>query len=137
MRRHVNKIDWRHFHIMCERLGNKISHAKFQSIYGHPRGGIITATIISHYLNIPLVTKIEKEMGVYDVIIIDDIANTGKTLKGIDYFRQTATLFVNETRCKYYPDFFVEKTKDWIVFPYGYEEDVVSKATIERYEHIH
>jgi hypoxanthine phosphoribosyltransferase len=126
MKRHIN---WRTFHGLCEELADKIAHAKFKSVYGYPRGGLIPATIISHYLNIPLITELDENAGVYETILIDDIADSGKTLKALDHKVRTATLFVNKNRCKYYPDFFVEETSNWIVFPYEYDNDSVSEVS--------
>ena len=126
MKRHIN---WNTLHGLCEELAEKVKHAKFSSVYGVPRGGLVPATIISHYLDIPLVTELDEHGGVYDVLVVDDIADSGKKIKDFDYKIRTATLFVNEERCKHYPDFFVEKTRDWIVFPFEYDhKDTISEV---------
>jgi hypoxanthine phosphoribosyltransferase len=132
-------IDWNYFHSMCEKLANKVKHANFKAVYGIPRGGLIPATIISHYLDIPLLTEYDDEnTGVYDVLVIDDIADSGNTLKELNYLRRRATLFVNKERCKHYPDFFVEETDEWVVFPYEYNKDTVSQVRFkDNHGHIH
>ena len=56
----------------------------FRGVYGIPRGGALLAVMLSHKLNIPFyplyfsTAKLEGN----DFIVIDDIADTGKTLQG-------------------------------------------------------
>ena len=122
-------ISWQHIHNLCEQLAENVRHAKFRAVYGIPRGGLIPATIISHYLNIPLVNSYEEDCDPYDVLVVDDIADSGNKLKELPDHMRRGTIFVNEERCKFYPDFFVSKTINWIVFPWEYEEDTVSRVT--------
>jgi hypoxanthine phosphoribosyltransferase len=131
------KIDWYYLHVMCKKLAEKVRHAKFKGVAGIARGGLIPAVIISHHLNIPYLTTYPVNADVYDVLVIDDIVDSGKTFKQVlegQEHRRFASLFVNKNKCNYYPDFFVEETTDWIVFPYETEEDSVSDVTYkERY----
>ena len=57
---------------------------KFDGVYGIPRGGTVLAVMLSHKLDIPFIMDVKE--GPYhavrdDYIIIDDIVDTGETLK--------------------------------------------------------
>ena len=51
---------------------------KFDGVYGIPRGGTVLAVMLSHKLDIPFITDLKDGD---DYIIIDDIVDTGETLK--------------------------------------------------------
>ena len=89
-------------------------------VYGLPRGGLIYAIWLSYKLDIPVLLHAAD-----NCIIIDDIADTGRSLY---HFRENRTQFN-----KYYittmyfvkdslvvPDFYMYEKKigDWIVYPY-------------------
>jgi hypoxanthine phosphoribosyltransferase len=46
-----------------------------KAIYGVPRGGLVVAVALSHLLDLPVVLYITKT-----VLIVDDVAETGRTL---------------------------------------------------------
>ncbi len=61
------------------------------------------------------------------VLLIDDISDSGKTLEFLVNLLKvkyavkeikTLTIFVNESNCKYYPDFYFEKINQWAGFPW-------------------
>ena len=60
-------------------LCQKLKHESFESVYGIPRGGLIIAVMVSHRLDIPLITSLS---GMYDtkLLIVDYIADTVVTL---------------------------------------------------------
>ena len=68
--------------------------------------------MISHKLNIPYVTKINK-----DTLVVDDICDTGETLKrSIAGF--TATLHYKPTAV-FTPDFYAKEVgSEWLVYPW-------------------
>ena len=74
-----NKIplDWeeidRLVDILCEKIITQIP--SIDSVMGLPRGGLIPAVMVSHRLNLPLVTLPEPH-----TLVIDDIADSGVTL---------------------------------------------------------
>lgn len=88
-------------------------------VYGPPRGGLIFAVMLSYKMNIPLLLNAAQ-----GCIIIDDIADSGRTLL---HFRENDTQFNRyyittmyyHERSAVVPDFWVyNKKDDWIVFPY-------------------
>ena len=97
---------------------------EFAGVYGIPRGGTILAVMLSHKLDIPFIMDLKDG---YDYIIIDDIVDTGETLK--KYKEQ------HECRNSYFvtiheheqssvkPDYSVLYKEDkWIVYPWEIEE---------------
>ena len=108
---------------------------KCVGVYGPPRGGLPIAVTLSHRLGIPLITK---ETDIYtkygnekSILIVDDIADTGKTLDSIKplmgpndlvytiYYHQQSTFKPNYT--------VFEKKEEWVVFPW--EEDIYGYET--------
>ena len=99
---------------------------KFDGVYGIPRGGTILAVMLSHKLDIPFIMDVKE--GPYhavrdDYIIIDDIVDTGETLKKYkeqpecrnSYF---VTIHEHE-HSSVKPDYSVLYKEDkWIVYPW-------------------
>ena len=54
----------------------------FKSVYGIPRGGLVVEVAISHRLGLPLKLKMEELDR--DTLIVDDIADSGRTLENLD-----------------------------------------------------
>ena len=84
-----------------------------EHVYGIPRGGLPIATYIAHQLNLELIFQISSFRR---TLIVDDIADTGQSLKKYTRYK-TATLFYKK-RSVVKPTVFVEEVEDWIVFPY-------------------
>ena len=103
---------------------------KFDGVYGIPRGGAVLAVMLSHKLDIPFIMDVKE--GPYhavrdDYIIIDDIVDTGETLKKYkeqpecrnSYF---VTIHEHE-HSSVKPDYSVLYKEDkWIVYPWEIEE---------------
>ena len=107
-------ISWDDMNILVDELCSTISKsgAEIKSITGIERGGLIPAVMISHKLNIPYVTKINKY-----TLVVDDICDTGETLKKtVAGF--TATLHYKKTAI-FTPDFYSKEVgTEWIVYPW-------------------
>ena len=107
-------ISWDDVNILVEDLCNTIasSGVQIKSITGIERGGLIPAVMISHKLSIPYVTKINK-----DTLVIDDICDTGETLKNI-VAGYTATLHYKPT-AGFTPDFYAKEVgTEWLIYPW-------------------
>ncbi|OHB20733.1 MAG: hypothetical protein A2939_00135 [Parcubacteria group bacterium RIFCSPLOWO2_01_FULL_48_18] len=114
---------WEEFVEDSERIGklveveSKKRKRQFDGVYGIPRGGMILAVCLSHRLGIPMLLAPTKRS-----LIVDDIADTGKTLA---HFRDLrcfiATLFYHP-RSIVKPDVWLRKKGSaWIVFPWERE----------------
>ena len=128
------KVSWKSFHQSCITLADIMVKNRFKPhfIYGIPRGGLIPATIISHYLDIPLISTIDNYSK--NILVVDEICESGKTIETIKITIRNfemrnirfGTIYVNEAHCKHYPNYFVHKTTDWVVFPYEQDKDTIS-----------
>ena len=117
-------VSWEDINKFIEDVEKDIKkrNLKPSGVYGIPRGGLIFATMLSYKMNIPLLLNAAK-----DCIIIDDIADSGRTLlhftENDTQFNKyyIATMYYHE-RSAVKPDFYSFKKKDnWIVFPYEYD----------------
>jgi len=118
-------LSWKAFDIACRRIANKVMENKWKIdyIYGIPRGGLVVAVRLSHILGKPLIGSINFEHDNIDfkaLLVVDDIADTGKTL---DYWRnhtdvKIATVYYHR-QSSVIPDIWVyEKQRNWITFPW-------------------
>lgn len=121
-------------------------------VVGISSGGLVLSKIVADYLDKPLAiiaarayprskTKRETDYGEWggiatidrvegNILIVDDLVEKGMTLsatynrfkrtKGITEIK-TTTMFVKPERI-FTPDFYVEETDKWIVFPYEQRE---------------
>lgn len=107
-------ISWDEIDQLVYQLCHKItvSGKKPSSVTGIERGGLIPAVMVSHRLNIPYVTRINK-----DTLVVDDICDTGQTLTHMTT-GCSATLHYKKT-ANYVPDFYAKEVGDeWIVYPW-------------------
>ena len=130
-----NKIflSWDDIKNVVDKVVEKIENLekKPYSLYGVPRGGLIPATWISHKTGINYQqinsTQISKMADLSHILIIDDICDSGKTVKEIrENFPKVkvACLYYKETASEK-PDIYGEIVgKEWLVFPWESEETV-------------
>ena len=109
--------------ILVEKV--KKSNVKYEVVYGLPRGGLVPAVMLSHALKLPLVLNMEEvwrmKVGGKEVLIVDDISDTGKTLKYFtDQQFHIATLYTrthtSETPTMY--NAFEVDHDNWLLFPW-------------------
>jgi len=119
-------ITWADYDKDIRVLANKIKKGgkKYALIYTRSRGGCVIATHLSHLLNIPWV-KIDTFAGIpLPILVVDDIADTGKTLKEIldcrkDYITNIATLYRKDGTIVE-PDYCAKTINKWVVFSWEY-----------------
>ena len=130
-----NIITWDVINNGIEMLSKEIisSNIKYEVIYGPPRGGLIPGVMLSHKLRIPLVLNMEEvwriDMQHGKVLIVDDISDTGKTLKYFDDKNfDIATIFVRMHTSKISPKFHAFDINDdtWLLFPWETEDTTQS-----------
>ena len=94
----------------------------FKGVFGIPRGGSLLAVMLSHKLDIPYITDFWR-VGDGDIVVIDDIADTGKTFQFYKEQPETkdahyVTIHEHE-RSIVKPDYSViNKGDKWIVYPW-------------------
>ena len=108
--------------ILADGISNNFEDIKY--IHGLSRGGLIPAVMLSHKLNIPL-TNTPHLYGSWQVLIVDDIADSGHTLKqwNAEDF-QTAVLHYKSHTSAVTPDIWAveHETNDWIVYPWEHPD---------------
>ena len=99
----------------------KKTNKDFKGVYGIPRGGLILAVMLSHKLDLPLIMS--KDELDENSIIIDDIADTGRTLWDfLEYQSYVVTIHKHE-KSIFKPDYSVlDKGDKWIVYPWETED---------------
>lgn len=137
-------VNYTTFGNLMNRMVEKIlsSQHDFVAVHGLPRGGSSIAVHLSHFLKLPMVinlTHFKNEFPNGKLLVVDDIIDSGKTferfleiaeLKHIPF--ETAVLFY-KPHSSYTPDYFIEETIDWIVFPWEPMEEIPNR---EVYEHL-
>jgi len=119
----IVKYTWNQVTNDCKKLAEQIKKSKIEikNIYGSPRGGLIPAIILSHLLDLKVITR--KDRITHNTLIIDDITDTGETLSKL--FADTDLIYIavlwKSNTSKYTPNFSINKyssIKDWIQFPW-------------------
>src|SRR3989344_4282931 len=83
----IRKYTWEEFASDVEKIARTIESwgKKFRYVYGIPRGGLVLAVCLSHRLKIEHLTlhptSEQVDVGFKSILIVDDIADTGKTLE--------------------------------------------------------
>ena len=96
-------------------LTKSIPKGKYKGVYGVPRGGLIPAVYLSHYLNIPLISTLDIGQ---EILVVDDIVDTGDSLRKLSDIFDVASLFWRRS-ASFEPTYWVYDAMDkWIVFPY-------------------
>lgn len=97
------------------------SEIKINAVGGMPRGGLIPAVMISHRLGIPFVSQANIKDIFGNILIVDDICDSGKTLNQFKFENNiyTATLHWKQS-ADYQPHYFWEVAfeNEWIVYPW-------------------
>ncbi len=147
-------LSWNKYHLLSFKLATKLLDQKihFQEIVAISRGGLTLGHMLSDLLNIPISTftiqsytgiqtqgelkitnKLNKSIRGKTVLLVDDVADSGKTLiRAKKYLRTfkplsvtSATLFY-KPHSLYKPDFYIETTSKWILFPYEPREMIAT-----------
>lgn len=109
----MTSINYFEFQARAHQLAMMIKKSRktYSGVYGIPKGGVPVALELSRHLGMDVLDSPKKRC-----LIVDDIADSGKTLKRHKGF-DSAVLFV-KPHCKVRPTFAAVSTEDWIQFPW-------------------
>ena len=108
------KYTWNQFDKDAKKIASLLKGHKLDGVWGLARGGLPLAVVLSHALKIPLFDKPKTK----HTLIVDDIADTGKTLKRYSKTHIIATLFYHP-QSKFVPHIWLRKKgTQWILFPW-------------------
>jgi hypoxanthine phosphoribosyltransferase len=125
MEQNIEKIfiSWADIEDIIASLAYKItkSNTAITAIGGLPRGGLIPAVLLSHKMNIPFVSQanITKTLG--NILIVDDICDSGETLKRFKFEENVLTATIHHKQsAAVEPNFFYSLVPEnkWIVYPW-------------------
>ena len=116
-------LSWRDIDDAVERLAINITNSsiQFTAISGLPRGGLIPAVMLSHTLKIPYVAQEVFMRTPGNLLLVDDICDSGKTLKPFENEERVYTVTLHhKTSAITEPNFFwrLAPTNEWIVYPW-------------------
>jgi hypoxanthine phosphoribosyltransferase len=110
---------------LLKRDVDRLREYKLDAVYGIPRGGLVLAVMLSHKLDLPLLLSLD-EVLLYKkqekvVLILDEISDSGKTLKMYKQLTQfpSYTLYIREGT-ETIPEVYGTSigSKDWLNFPW-------------------
>ena len=114
-------LSWDDVNDAVESLAHQIknSNEHIEAITGLPRGGLIPAVLLSHKLGLPYVNLSNDCEGHENVLVVDDICDSGETLKEYHQFFTTATIHYKQLAIVK-PDFYYSLAPEdkWIVYPW-------------------
>lgn len=150
----IEVVSWTEVYNSLFDLAKSIQNSSFAPdvIVGIARGGLVPARILSDLLEIPNldtvttqfyvgVNQTKKEPTITkelagsitkkNVLVVDDLVDTGESLKlVISYLKSKGALEV-KTAMLYFkpwsvikPDYFLQETTEWIVFPWDHKENI-------------
>lgn len=143
-------VEWLEFGRLCERLAGSItgSGKKVDLVVGIARGGIPPAMVVADRLRVPIdfinvksytgvqqrgrvkiISTLFEDASMKNVLVVDDLVDQGETMGTILAFLEkyhpskvmTAALFIKPWS-NFRPDFFVDITDTWVVFPWEHGE---------------
>ena len=115
-------ISWMGFEFAIDELVKdyKRNDYKCDYIYGPARGGLPIAVTLSHRLGIPVILDHNYvSRGDKKVLVVDDIADTGKTLSELTGPNViTYTIYYHKQSIVTPNAWVFEKKDEWVVFPW-------------------
>lgn len=111
---------WQSFDKDIEILSRKVLQIPdMKNIYGIPRGGMIVAVALSNRTELPLIDD-ERKIS-QRTVIVDDIVDSGKTMKKllrVPELYTTASLFKGN-KSEFEPTLYLNiKRKEWVIMPW-------------------
>lgn len=158
---HFLPVSWNEYFRLVNKLADEIisSKQRYDRIVGITRAGLTLGHFLSDALSLPVsvftiksyvdigkqenlevTEKLSADIKGHKVLLVDEVSDTGKTfLKAIPYLKTkkpknitTATIFL-KPHSKFIPNFHVEETSKWILFPYEFTENaILLKNTLEK-----
>jgi uncharacterized protein len=119
---------WNEFERDIKESIDKISpyRTRIKNVYGIPRGGLIIAVALSHYLEVPLILD-SLEIG-NGTLVCDDIADSGSTFVALENqirlkrneqnFELLSFAIHYNNKSKHKPVIWLKKKTNWIVYPW-------------------
>ena len=120
-------ISWADVEDLVQELWKKvvIGSMPVNSVHGLKRGGYIPAVMLSHQLNLPY-----SEVVLKDTLVVDDICDSGETLKNAPGVYHAVLHYKPHTSCVAPTVWAKEMGDEWIVYPWERDDS----RTIQDYK---
>jgi len=117
-------LSWKWVDEQINEIGDRLEGVDLEFVSGIPRGGLIPAVMMSHAFNMKYISYSSAKLLPKELrdktLVVDDIADTGHTLKeAVELGFITATLCMrvgSKTAPRYYGEFV--SNDSWLVFPW-------------------
>lgn len=117
-------LSWKWVEEQLNIIGDKLEGSELEFVSGVPRGGLIPAVMASHVFGIKYISYssaklLPKELR-SKTLVIDDIADTGHTLKEAVKLKFITATLAMRSGTKTVPNFYGEfiNNDSWLVFPW-------------------
>ena len=123
-----------HIKYIIDILFNFHRTRKFEGVFGVPKGGVVFATHIAYALNIAIFYNIDDILDKNNIILCDDICDSGETINNIlskiDKSKLFITTLYKKPRAILKPDIYFKEynNDDWIVFPWEESYNIIDKT---------
>ena len=123
-------LTWSEYGKMMIELANQceplIKERNINYLIGVPRGGLTIAVYFSHRFHLDIIDfddfRYDARIDRSDILILDDLVDTGKTLRGLRPLKRKndfmSAVIYKKPWANFNPDVFIATTENWIVFPY-------------------
>lgn len=122
MEQKIETCSWHFIDTVCNVIVGFLPDNQYKCVYGIPRGGLVPSVLLSHRLDLPMITSTNdlNLYGVDEVLIVDDIVDSGNTIETYANYYDTAALFWRKHTAKVRPTYFgmMLKSDVWIQFPW-------------------
>ena len=120
-------INWEQYEVYINSITNWYNRNKLDvgAVYCLHRGGLPIAVSYSHKLNLPLLMDYYDRKIVTDkkILVVDDIADTGNTLKDFQIILNIICTFHYHKQSIVVPDYWIhEKGDKWIGYPWEVDD---------------
>ena len=90
-------ISWGDINAAVEILAGRITSSglKLAAIGGLPRGGLVPAVMLSHKMGVPFVSQANIAKVPGNILIVDDICDSGETLKQFKFEENVYTATIH------------------------------------------
>lgn len=125
MEKQKKYYNWEWVDTCIEKIGESLEYYRdVRYVTGIPRGGLIPAVLISHRFGLTYISleqaKILPKSEKKKVVVVDDISDTGRTLKDLDIHDFVTASLTYRQDSTYLPHVFGSTVnhKHWLVFPW-------------------
>lgn len=121
-------VGWDEVEAAVSRLVAVIPRGRYREIIGIVRGGLVPAAMLAYELGIRSVRVVSPDdvlVMPHDALLVDDIADTGATLRQLSHSASSTVLFAKPRGRRFCRYWGAEAPQDaWLVFPWAPRDEI-------------